>query len=577
MTFINETELTRLKSLYYLNLQILKKSILWLDLEHYYQKGIILPRQILHHYELRTDLIPTCKCGNLLEWHPDKRDYRKYCSKRCTAVYTEVQRKETSLEKYGVEWFSQTAEWKDKVENTSLEKFGKTHYSQTEEYLQKSKETNLERYGVERPAQSDVIRQKMKDTCQERYGVDQAFSAPTVIQTIRNSCLQKYGTEFPMQLQETQQKAKNTCQDRYGVDFVMQDNSIKSKSIKTRKDQHWAPGVYDKITNKDWLYEQNQSLCIGELSDVLNISPSYLCNIFRHFNIDIKRYNTTYLEKKFLSHFTALGINIQLKNRLIIKPLEIDIVFPDIKLGIEINGAYWHSEEMKSDPNYHLNKTILANAAGYELWHFWDWELNGNWDLIISKVEHKLGLASKVFARKLSIDVVNNEDKKLFLINNHIQGSCQSKVNIGLYDSTNQLLIIGTFGRSRYNKNVNWELLRLAAKRGNAVIGGASKILSYFKKNFMVDGDTLISYCQRRFSNGNVYTRLNFKQTHITSPGYVYIHNGYPVGSRQQWQKHLLKDRLPIFDANLTANDNMNNNGYYRGWDCGQLVFKMTK
>jgi hypothetical protein len=36
--------------------------------------------------------------------------------------------------------------------------------------------------------------------------------------------------------------------------------------------------------------------------------------------------------------------------------LEIDIYLPELKLGFEFNGLYWHSNKFK-EKNYHLNKT----------------------------------------------------------------------------------------------------------------------------------------------------------------------------------------------------------------------------
>jgi len=48
-------------------------------------------------------------------------------------------------------------------------------------------------------------------------------------------------------------------------------------------------------------------------------------------------------------------------------------------------------------------------------------------------------------------------------------------------------------------------------------------------------------------------------------------------GSRQQWQKHLLKGKLKIYDEQMSANMNTKVNGYYRLWDCGQYVYTLTK
>ena len=73
-----------------------------------------------------------------------------------------------------------------------------------------------------------------------------------------------------------------------------------------------------------------------------------------------------------LNSFSTSGYEIQLQyfiknyynrkilfnDRLIIKPKELDIYLPDVKLAFEFNGLYSHNEITKSK-NYHLNKTEL--------------------------------------------------------------------------------------------------------------------------------------------------------------------------------------------------------------------------
>ena len=39
----------------------------------------------------------------------------------------------------------------------------------------------------------------------------------------------------------------------------------------------------------------------------------------------------------------------------------------------------------------------------------------------------------------------------------------------------------------------------------------------------------------------------------------------------------MMKDKLLSFDSTLTASQNMLNNEFYKVWDCGQLVFNLTK
>ena len=41
--------------------------------------------------------------------------------------------------------------------------------------------------------------------------------------------------------------------------------------------------------------------------------------------------------------------------------------------------------------------------------------------------------------------------------------------------------------------------------------------------------------------------------------------------------KHKLKDKLTNFDPNLTEFENMENNGYFRIYDCGNKVYTYKK
>ena len=52
-----------------------------------------------------------------------------------------------------------------------------------------------------------------------------------------------------------------------------------------------------------------------------------------------------------------------------------------------------------------------------------------------------------------------------------------------------------TFGKSRYDKNHDVELLRLCTKPGYTVIGGASRLFSYATNEFGLNN--IISYCDR--------------------------------------------------------------------------------
>ena len=115
----------------------------------------------------------------------------------------------------------------------------------------------------------------------------------------------------------------------------------------------------------------------------------YLCNFIGEYSCEIfaKKYHIlrggvgnpknpnyyTSLEFWLKQYIKKLGFeseNLWLGNK------EIDIYIPKLKVGFEINGIYWHSNEFKNK-YYHLNKLKEANKNGIKLYFIWEDEI---WD-----------------------------------------------------------------------------------------------------------------------------------------------------------------------------------------------------
>ena len=126
-----------------------------------------------------------------------------------------------------------------------------------------------------------------------------------------------------------------------------------------------------------------------------------------------------------------------------------------------------------------------------------------------------------------------------------------------------------TFCKSRFNKNFEWELSRYSSSKH--VIGGAGKLLKYFERIYKPK--SLITYADRRFSQGNLYFKLGFIFDHFSSPNYFYTKNQIKL-SRIECQKHKLNKILgKKFDKDLSESENMFINGYNKIYDCGNYVF----
>ena len=149
-----------------------------------------------------------------------------------------------------------------------------------------------------------------------------------------------------------------------------------------------------------------------------------------------------------------------------------------------------------------MEKTKLALENNYKCIHVWQWD---DWDKILSLIKEK----QKLYARKLDLKEISKQDANSFLNKYHIQNSCKNnKINIGLLEN-NQLVQVMTFGKPRYNKNYEWELLRLCSCSNYIIIGGAERLFKYFIKSY--NPRSIISYCDISKFTGDVYERLGFK------------------------------------------------------------------
>jgi hypothetical protein len=115
-----------------------------------------------------------------------------------------------------------------------------------------------------------------------------------------------------------------------------------------------------------------------------------------------------------------------------------------------------------------------------------------------------------------------------------------------------------------------YELVRFVTD-GSSVVGGASKLLSYFIKNY--NPTKIISYADLRWSEGNVYEKLNFKKISGPTIGYWYVDEYQYRLHRYNFTKgQLVKEGA---DPNKTEWQNMQDLGYDRIWDCGHQKFVM--
>ena len=239
---------------------------------------------------------------------------------------------------------------------------------------------------------------------------------------------------------------------------------------------------------------------------------------------------------------------------------------------IEINPTVTHNinwspfgEHKGVDTKYHYLKTQLAKENGYRCIHVWDWD---NLNKIILMLKSK----NKIMARKCIIKELDNIEAKEFLDKNHLQNYSKCRIRIGLYYNE-ELVSVMTFGKPRYNKNYEWELIRYSSNK--QVVGGAERLFNYFIKNYKPK--SILSYCDNAKFEGKLYSKLGFTLEHKGIPTCHWYNlktkeHYTDIELRQKGFSRLIH-KCSAKEDNLEINDNkllMLNEGFLQVFDCGQ-------
>ncbi len=449
----------------------------------------------------------------------------------------------------------------------------------------KRKKTMLEKYGVENSMHSDEIKNKIKQTNLEKWGVENPFQLEEVKEKIKRTNLEKWGVECSLNSEEVKNKIKQTNLKKYGNEHHMRSDEIKNK-VKQTNLQRWGVESYSKT--EEYHVRTNIGKDIDYIKYINNSISLFKCNKGHNFQINIDNYigrkrsnlplcticnpigDSQSIKEKELFEFIS-----SIYNRKIIQSyrdgLEIDIYLPDLKLGFEFNGLYWHSELFK-EKNYHLDKNNHFKEKGIRIIHIWedDWVYKRN--IIESQIKNWLGLTeTKIFARKCYVkEIKDSKISTKFLEENHIQGKVGSSLKLGLYHD-NVLVSLMTF--NRYEGRIKmeaggWNINRFCNKINYSVVGGASKLFNYFIKNYEIN--RVISYSDSDWSLGNLYETLGFEKINEGNPDYKYIIDGKRVH-----KSRFRKDKLNLINKNETTESFfMKKNNIYRIYGCGKVKFE---
>ena len=518
--------------------------------------------QQIYHYIYELNCVPICKCCkiNFPKFRGLSLGYSVYCSMKCINNDLDVKLKKK-------------------------EKYIKNHISGNHKHLK----------GEDNPlAKGNTAYLKRKDTIRDKYGVDNIKQISWVKEKASNTFSKNYGKGTDSSIKLKEKKRKTFIEKTNGKYFhpfqvpevrlagieslKINREEIKKKKLEKTRKRILAQYPNLNIINVD--YDRDITILCDKCNTEYIINNNLLQQRVEKYKIETPCLNCNPLSSsicqteiyEFIKNNT--DFNVIQNNRTVISPKELDIYIPELNLAFEYNSFYAHNNVILKNKNYHLNKTVNCIKQKVHLVHIWedDWLYRKN--IIKSRILNLLNKTpNRIYSRKCVIREVSFKESNKFLEDNHLQGKCMSKYNIGLYYGE-ELVSLMTFGKIRYgNKNkekYDLELYRFCNKLNTNVIGAANRLFSYFINKYS-EINLVLTYSNRDWAfrfDENVYINMGFDYLGESRPGYFYTKN-YKRYNRQVYVKH----KLSNYSIDKTEFEIMHGLDYKECYNSGNYIF----
>lgn len=445
--------------------------------------------------------IPRClNCGEQVKFNHSTNNYQKYCCLKCANSH-DIKKHKTRM--------------------TNFEKYGGAAPLCNENVKQKMIETNIRSFGQQYHQQTEYGKQQRKQTIKQKYQCNHIFESTLIQEKIHQTMIEKYGTKY----------------------FSQKHISLQS---------------LQQLNDRQWLYQQHIQLQkpIYQIAEQLNVSTFCVRSYLKKHNIPILRFFASNVQKQvldFLKFETKIS-NIVINDRQLLFPQEIDILIPEQRFAIEVNGIFWHSENKGKYKTYHLEKALNCKQKGYTLFQFTDQQWFFQNQTIKNILKNKLG--------KNQYEQIDFNQCEVFL-------NCNDQVKFKTYFLANSLKqyikpdlcyqliykqqIVILLLLKKINSH-SWELIDFIENNQFNVHQGIKKLFDIFIKNYKPK--TVIYVLNNNLFDVNILNELNFKFSGFSQPNCFYFNKNYPyiLFSENQLSQH-------------------EKHTYERYWDCGNSIW----
>lgn len=474
-------------------------------------------------------------------------------------------KKETTLVRYGVENASQCSEVKSRI-SVGLKR---TYEEERDSILQKRRSTNVGKYGVENFLNSKQGQARIRKVNQEKYGVDFRFQSPLV-------------------RQEAKVARERTLMSEYGVTNASKSAELVAKRILSFRRHRLDNGK--NYSKEFWL---NQTYGYGCVLDPSQILPDSWGPGTNHQFVLIcgtcKRHWSPQWRDVIVGNTQTCGCLVgvsvaelrvyeyvkQLCNDTIhthkIDNVEVDIFIPSRNVAIEYNGLYWHRAEVRQQQDAAKAKRLRELGIRYVGIFEDEW---------LQKEEMVKGYLATICGEKKKVKQLRPQQVKVvfskndsqireFLQKYHYGGGKTSLSEVwSVYDESTLIGILGCGAPTRNQIKEDVELKRICSHPDYHVPGLWSFLLkNYVAKHYPV-GTDIVSFSDNRRDTGNLYKAIGFTEVGQVRPDY------YWCKGQQRFHKAKFQNVTKIQDE-LTENEYMTGQGYFKVYDCGKTKWSI--
>lgn len=335
-------------------------------------------------------------------------------------------------------------------------------------------------------------------------------------------------------------------------------------------------GLYEILYKTDTIREMyyNNGLSVSAIADSLNVSENSIKTAASFIGLVLEE-RTYYIHKSIGE--TSLGefISSMVECEFNYRPdgygtPELDIYIPSKKIGIEYNGCYFHSDKFK-DKKYHQQKTEYFSNLGIRVIHVWsdDWDINRKrTEMFLSNIfNQRKGMG----ARHFTVSELSQYEYSTFLNKHHMQGSNFPGVRLGLIMNGVVHAVMGFKSIPKNVSKVGWDLTRFA---NTNVIGGFTKLLSHFRKNY---SGKIYSFADLSIvdSKNNVYSKNGFVEISRQSPDYRYFNTKTKIRHHKFNYRRKTFENLGIDITGKEERQLADEYGLLRCYDSGKICYML--